>query len=123
METKASVKYVRVSAQKAGMVLKLIRRKPVNQAFNILKNTHKKSAPIIDKLLHSVVTNATENHGMMVDDLFILKAVANEGPTMKRYRPRAKGRADHKLKRTSIIELVVSDEKFEKGVKKHGTKG
>lgn len=115
MEAKAKSKYVRVSSQKAGQVCTLIRYKNVEEAFAILENSTRKSASIIKKVLNSAVANATENHGMIVEDLYVKKVIANEGPTMKRFRPRAKGRADQKLKRTSIIEVVVSDER--EGVK------
>ncbi len=111
MEAKASAKYLRVSSQKAGLVCELIRNKKVEEAFHILETSTKKSAPLLKKVLNSAVANATENHGMVTEDLVIIKAIANEGPTMKRFRARAKGRADQKLKRTSIIEIVVSDER------------
>ncbi len=111
MEAKASVKYIRVSSQKASQVCALIRYKNIEEAFAILENSTRKSAPILRKLLNSAVANATENHGMLAENLFVVKAIANEGPTMKRYRPRAKGRADEKLRRTSILEIVVSDER------------
>lgn len=111
MEAKASTKYVRLSSQKAGQVCKLIRYKNVDEAFAILENSTRKSAPILRKVLNSAVANATENHGMLAENLYIIVAIANEGPTMKRFRARAKGRADEKLRRTSIIEIVVSDER------------
>ncbi len=111
MEAKASSKYLRVSSQKVNLVLDLIRNKSTSEAIAILEQTNKKSAPLILKTLNSAVANATENHGMLAEDLYVIKAVANEGPTIKRYRPRAKGRADLKRKRTTILEVVVSDEK------------
>ncbi len=111
MEAKASVKNIRVSSQKANQVCELIRYKGIEEAFAILENSTRKSAPILRKLLNSAVANATENHGMVSENLFVLKAIANEGPTMKRFRPRAKGRADQKLRRTSILEIIVSDER------------
>ncbi len=111
MEAKASSKYLRVSSQKVNLVLELIRNKPTSEAIAILEQTNKKSAPLVLKVLNSSIANATENHGMLADGLYILKAIANEGPTIKRYRPRAKGRADVKRKRTTILEIVVTDEK------------
>ncbi len=111
MDAKAHAKVVRVSSQKAGLVCELIRNKSIEEAFAILENSTKKSAPIIRKILNSAVANATENHGMTSEGLFVKAAFANEGPTMKRYRARAKGRADQKLKRTSHITVIVTDEK------------
>lgn len=114
MESKAKAKYIRVSSQKANLVCELIRYKKVEEAFSILNTCNKKSAPILKKVLNSAVANATENHGMLAENLVIVKAVANEGPTMKRFRARAKGRADQKFRRTSIFEIVVSDERKDK---------
>ncbi len=111
MEARSESKVVRVSSQKAGLVCELIRNKSIEEAFAILNNSTKKSAPIIKKILNSAVANATENHGMTSEGLYVKFAFANEGPTMKRYRARAKGRADQKLKRTSHITVVVTDEK------------
>lgn len=110
MEAKAIAKYVRVSPQKAGLVLELIRNKKVEEAISILELSSKKSASLIKNVLNSAIANATENHGMLIEDLTIIRAVANEGPRMKRYRARAKGRVDRKIKRTSNLEIVVSDE-------------
>ncbi len=111
MEAKALSKVIRVSSQKANLVCELIRNKSTQEAFAILENTNKKSAEIIKKILNSAVANATENHGMTSENLYVKLAFANEGPTMKRYRPRAKGRADLKKKRTSNITIIVTDEK------------
>ncbi len=111
MEARSESKVVRVSSQKANLVCELIRNKSIEEAFAILENSTKKSAPIIKKILNSAVANATENHGMTSDGLYVKAAFANEGPTMKRFRARAKGRADQKLKRTSHITVVVTDEK------------
>ncbi len=111
MDARAQAKVVRVSSQKAGLVCELIRNKSIEEAFAILENSTKKSADIIRKILNSAVANATENHGMTSEGLYVKAAYANEGPTMKRYRARAKGRADQKLKRTSHITVIVTDEK------------
>lgn len=117
MEAKAKIKMVRISQQKANKVLATIRRKTVVDAFAILENLPNKVSYNINKLLHSAVSNAVENHGMLSENLFVFKAVANEGQTLKRFRPRAKGRADEKLKRTTSIEVVVSDEMEKYNVK------
>ncbi len=111
MEAKASQKIIRVSSQKASLVCELIRNKSIEEAFAILENSTKKSADIIRKILNSAVANATQNHGMTSEGLYVKFAFANEGPTMKRFRARAKGRADEKLKRTSHITVIVTDEK------------
>lgn len=111
MDAKATSNTVRVSAQKAGLVCELIRNKSIEEAFAILENSTKKTAPILRKILNSAVANATENHGMTSEGLYVKASYANEGPTMKRYRARAKGRADQKLKRTAHITVVVTDEK------------
>lgn len=111
MEAKASSKYLRISSQKVNLVLELIRNKSTSEAIAILEQLNKKAAPLVLKILNSSIANATENHGMLADNLHIRKAIANEGPTIKRYRPRAKGKGDLKRKRTSIVEIVVSDER------------
>ena len=111
MDAKATSNVVRVSSQKANLVCELIRNKPIEEAFAILENSTKKTAPILRKILNSAVANATQNHGMTSEGLYIKESFANEGPTMKRYRARAKGRADQKLKRTANITVVVTDEK------------
>lgn len=117
MEAKSLAKNIRISSQKANLVCELIRYKTVDQAFSILDTSNKKAASLLKKVLNAAVANATENHGMLNEDLVIIKAVANEGPTIKRYRPRAKGRVDQKLKRTSHLEIVLSDD-FNKKEKK-----
>ncbi len=110
MEAKAEAKVVRVSSQKANLVAKNIRYKTVEEAFAILDNASQKSAGLFKKVLNSAVANATENHGMTSEGLVIIRAFANEGPTIKRWRARAKGRADQKLKRTAHLIVVVADD-------------
>lgn len=130
MEAKALAKNIRISAQKANLVCELIRYKKVDEAFSILDTTNKKVAPLLKKVLNAAVANATENHGMLNENLIIIRAVANEGPTIKRFRPRAKGRVDQKLKRTAHLEIVLSDDfkfntngnKINKGDRDNGTK-
>ncbi|BDV02633.1 MAG: 50S ribosomal protein L22 [Candidatus Hepatoplasma vulgare] len=117
MEAKASSKYVRISSKKAKLVCEIIRYKPISEAYSILEISSKKSAPLLRKVLNSAVANATQNHGMISENLYVKNAIANEGPTMKRYFPRAKGRGDVKNKRTSIIEIIVSDERKGRGKK------
>ena len=118
MEAKAQAKMLRVSSQKANLVCELIRYKSVEQAVAILQNSTKKTAPLLLKVLNSAMANAVENHGMLAENLVVKTATATEGPTIKRYRARAKGRADQKLKRTSHITVILTDdEKFRKGNK------
>lgn len=109
MEAKAHVKYLRVSPRKARQVMNLIRGKDVGEAVAILKNTPKKASRLIEKVLHSAVANAENNNDMIADELFIKEAYANEGPTMKRWRPRAQGMASPINKRTSHLSIVVSE--------------
>ncbi|MCR1954164.1 50S ribosomal protein L22 [Clostridioides mangenotii] len=108
-EAKATAKYVRVTARKAGEVCELVRGKDVNEALAILKYTPRKAATIIAKVVKSAKANAENNHEMDVDNLYIASIVANQGPTMKRFMPRAMGRATTIRKRTSHIEVVVKE--------------
>ncbi|GAA5414487.1 50S ribosomal protein L22 [Ureaplasma sp. OM1] len=110
MKTRAIIRNVHVSHRKVKLVIDLIRGKKVNEAITILENTNKKSAPIVNKLLHSAIANAMNNHGMNGNELFVYEIFANEGPTMKRMMPRAKGSADTIFKRTTHIEIVLSDD-------------
>ena len=106
METIAKHRYARTSAQKARLVADLIRGKKVAQ---ILTFTNKKAAALVKKVLESAIANAEHNDGADIDDLKVAKIFVDEGPSMKRVMPRAKGRADRILKRTSHITVVVSD--------------
>ena len=101
METIAKHRHARSSAQKVRLVADLIRGKKVSQALDILTYTNKKAAVLVKKVLESAIANAEHNDGA---DIFV-----DEGPSMKRIMPRAKGRADRILKRTSHITVVVSD--------------
>lgn len=109
METIAKHRYARTSAQKARLVADLIRGKKVAQALEILTFSNKKAALLVKKVLESAIANAENNDGADVDDLKITRIFVDEGPTMKRVMPRAKGRANQILKRTSHITVVVSD--------------
>ncbi|MGL5364738.1 MAG: 50S ribosomal protein L22, partial [Plesiomonas shigelloides] len=101
--------YARTSAQKARLVADLVRGKKVALALEILTYSNKKAADLVKKVLESAIANAEHNEGADVDDLKISKIFVDEGPSMKRIMPRAKGRADRILKRTSHITVVVSD--------------
>ncbi|WMY96137.1 MAG: 50S ribosomal protein L22 [Arsenophonus sp.] len=109
METIAMHRYARSSAQKIRLVADLIRGKKVFKAIEILNYTNKKAASLVKKVLESAIANAEHNNSADIDDLKVKKIFVNEGSTMKRIMPRAKGRADRILKRTSHITVVVSD--------------
>ena len=109
MRVNAQHKNARISAQKARLVADLIRGKDVAQALNILAFSPKKGAELIKKVLESAIANAEHNEGADIDTLKVATIMVDEGPSMKRIRPRAKGRADRILKRTSHITVVVSD--------------
>ncbi|GAB3067401.1 50S ribosomal protein L22 [Salinicoccus sesuvii] len=109
MQAKAVAKTVRIAPRKARMVLDLIRGKEVGEAIAILKLTNKRTSPVVEKLLKSAVANAEHNYDMDIDNLYVSEAYANEGPTLKRFRPRAQGRATKINKRTSHITIVVSE--------------
>ena len=106
---KATAKTVRTSPRKARLVIDLIRGKSVADAISILKFTPNKSAGIIKKVLMSAVANAENNFDLDVESLVVSEAFVNEGPTMKRFRPRAKGSASPINKRTSHITVVVTE--------------
>ncbi|NLT95709.1 MAG: 50S ribosomal protein L22 [Clostridia bacterium] len=111
MEAKAVAKYVRISPRKARQVIDLIRGKSVREARAILKFTPNKGAEIIEKVLKSAVSNAEHNYEMDVDSLVVSRCFVDEGPTLKRFKPRAMGRADLIRKRTSHITVIVSEKK------------
>ena len=106
---RATAKTVRVSPRKSRIVMDLIRGKNVAEAIAILKFTPNKSAEVIEKVLMSAVANAENNFDSDVENLVVTEAFINEGPTMKRFRPRAKGSASPINKRTSHITVVVSE--------------
>jgi len=105
---KASATHIRISPRKVRMVVDTVRGKSVSQALSILEFTRKKAALPIQKLLKSAVANATENDGISdVDTLVIDRIMVDEGPTLKRFMPRARGRATPIRKRTSHIRIVL----------------
>ncbi len=109
MEAKAELRQVRISPRKVGIVLDLIRNKPVEVAMAILNNTPKSACEPLAKLLKSAVANAENNHNMDTSKLFVSKAYVGPGVTLKRIRPKDHGRAHRILKRTSNITLVVAE--------------
>ena len=109
METKAIAKYVRISPLKVHYICAEIRGKQVDEALAILKFTPKKGAKALYKVLHSAVANAENNLNLDRDNLYVKEAYANDGPTMKRFHPKAKGMAYPILKRSSHIGVVVAE--------------
>ena len=110
MQAIAKLRYARVSAQKGRLVADQIRGMPVEQALNLLAFSPKKSAGLMKKVLDSAIANAENNEGADVDELRVKAVTVDEGPTMKRIRARAKGRASRILKRTSHITVTVADD-------------
>ena len=105
----AKISYARVSVQKACYVLDAIRGKDVTTALGILAYNPRYASTVIEKLLKSAIANAENNNGMSADNLYIEECYANKGPTMKRIRPRAQGRAYRIEKRTSHISIVLDE--------------
>ncbi len=110
MKVNARAKHVRMSPFKVRRVLDLIRGLPVSEAEVILAFTNRRATEPVSKVLHSAVANAEHNHSIDKDELVIAECYADEGPTMRRFKPRARGRATRIDKRTSHITIVVSDE-------------
>jgi len=109
MEVKAVTRYVRISPRKARLVTELIKGKPVEEALTILRYVPKKAARLVDKTLRSAVANAEQNPNIDVDTLYIKRIFVDGGPTMKRWRPRAMGRATKIIKRTSHITVILDE--------------
>ena len=109
MEAKAIAKRVRISSQKVRRIADLVRGKPVADALDMLSFEPQQPAAVVKKVLESAIANAENNEGADVDDLKVAEIFVNEGMTMKRIKPRAKGRADRILKRSCHISVTVSD--------------
>jgi large subunit ribosomal protein L22 len=109
MRVKAQAKYIRQSPYKVRLVLDLVRGLPVAEAEHVLRLTSRGATEPVAKVLRSAVANAEHNHALDSEDLVVAEAYADEGPTLKRFRPRARGRAARIRKRTSHITIVVSD--------------
>ena len=108
MQVQAKLRGARLSAQKARLVADQVRGRPVEDALNLLTYSSKKGADVIRKLLNSAIANAEHNEGADVDELKISEIYVDEGMTMKRIMPRAKGRADRILKRSCHISITVA---------------
>ena len=111
MEAKAQARFVRIAPRKARIVMDLIRGKNVGEAFSILQFVPKRASGIIEKVVQSAVANAEHNYEMNKDDLFVFKAFVDEGPTLKRFRPRAMGRASAIRKRSSHLTVILRERK------------
>ena len=123
MEAKAVAKYVRTSSSKLKPVTDLVRGKDLNEALTILKFTPGKGSELIEKVVKSAAANAENNHEMDPDKLYVAEINANQGPTMKRWRPGAQGRAGMILKRTSNIYVTLKEKEAPaKAVKKEAEK-
>ncbi|HHY71856.1 MAG TPA: 50S ribosomal protein L22 [Bacillus bacterium] len=108
-QAKSVARTVRIAPRKARIVIDLIRGKQVGEAIAILRHTPKGASPVIEKVLKSAIANAEHNYEMDVNNLVVSQAFVDEGPTLKRFRPRAQGRASAINKRTSHITVVVSE--------------
>ncbi len=109
MEARAIAKYVRMSPTKLAPVADMVRGKDLEEALTILKFTPGKSATLVEKVVQSAAANAENNHEMNVDNLYVAEIAVNQGPTMKRWRAGAQGRASVILKRSSHIGVVLKE--------------
>ncbi|MEN9503171.1 MAG: ribosomal protein [Pseudomonadota bacterium] len=109
MEVAARLRFARISPQKCRLVADQIRGLPVDKALNVLAFSPKKGAAILKKVLESAIANAEHNEGADVDELRVMRVFVDQGPTLKRVMPRAKGRANRILKRTSHITVAVGE--------------
>ena len=109
MESFAKLRFARISPQKARLVADEVRGMPVERALETLQFSTKKAAHIVRKVLESAVANAEHNEGADIDELKVSTIMVDEGPTMKRMKPRARGRADRILRRTSHVTIRVAD--------------
>jgi len=110
-QAKAIAKQVRIAPRKARLVIDLIRGKDVGEALAILRHTQRGASPIIEKVLSSAVANAEHNYELDPENLRVAEAYVDEGITLKRFRPRAQGRASAINKRTSHITVIVEEKK------------
>ena len=110
-KARATASTVRIAPRKVRMVVDLIRGKKIGEAVAILRLTPKAASPVVEKVLNSAIANAEHNYEMDVENLIVSEIFVDEGATMKRFRPRAQGRASAINKRTSHITVVVSEKK------------
>ena len=109
MEVRAVAKHIRIAPRKMRLVVDLIRGKKVGEAIAILKHTPKAGSPVVEKVLKSAMANAENNFDLEVENLYISKIFVDEGTTLKRFHPRAQGRAYSIMKRTSHVTVYVSE--------------
>ena len=109
MESRAQTKMVRISSRKVKIVIDLVRGKSLGEAMNILAFTTKAASPVVIKLIKSAAANAEHNYNMDIEKLYVKEIFVGEGPTLKRFRPRAQGRATQILKRTSHITAILAE--------------
>lgn len=109
MVSRAVHKYMRISPKKVRLVLDLIKKKNVEEAFSLLNATRKRSSPIIADVLKSAVANASEKGHVDTENLYIKKAVADSGPVLKRFRPRAMGRATPRKRRMTHVTIELEE--------------
>lgn len=109
MEVKAKLKMLRMAPRKVRLVADLVRNKDVNEALEILSFVNKRSAPVLKKLISSAVSNADQKKTIDVDNLFVKHISVDQGPTLKRYLPRAMGRASEIRKKTSHVNLTLEE--------------
>jgi large subunit ribosomal protein L22 len=110
MEVRASAKYMRISPRKVHKLVETVKGKRVENALNTLKFMPQKAAGILEKVIRSAVANADQNSDIDIDMLVVRNVVADQGPTLKRWRARARGRATRLLKRTSHITVILEEE-------------
>ncbi len=110
MEVKAVARYVRISPQKVRKVLEVVKGRPVGDGLNTLKFLPQKAAGILEKVLRSAIANAENNNSLDIDTLVVRNIVVDQGPMLKRFRARARGRGARILKRTSHITITVADD-------------
>jgi len=110
MEVRAVTKHVRISPRKVRFLIDAVKGKPVEAALNALKFMPMKAAGIVEKVVRSAVANADQNPDIDVDTLIVRNIIADQGPTLKRFRARARGRGTRILKRTSHITVILSEE-------------
>lgn len=109
MEAMARARYVRIAPRKVRVVMDLIRGKRISEALSILKYTPKSASKVLEKVLLSAAANAQNNHDMDKDALYISKCYVDQGPTLKRFMPRAQGRAASIHKKTSHITVILEE--------------
>lgn len=109
MEVKATAKYMRISPQKVRKLVDAVKGKPAEAGLNTLRFMPQKAAGMVEKILKSAVANASQNTTLDVDGLVIKNIIVDEGPMLKRFRARARGRGSRILKRTSHITVIVAE--------------